>query len=92
MYELEAVGFAGSETTARNPKSARRAWLFRSIRTLALVKGTGQEAGWQRLVFNTYPLQITMYHPLIVHVYQAPGNVFELLEGVLSEWRGQRQR
>jgi len=31
-----------------------------------------------------------MYHPLIMHVYQAPGNVFELLEGVLSEWRGQR--
>ena len=27
----------------------------------------------------TYPLQVTMHHFLIVHVYEPPGDVFELL-------------
>ena len=28
---------------------------------------------------KTYPLQVAMYHFLIVHVYEPPSDVFELL-------------
>ena len=38
VEELEAMGFVGSETMVRSPKSARRAWPLLSIRMLALVK------------------------------------------------------
>ena len=27
---------------------------------------------------KTYPFQVTVYHPLVVHVYKPPGDVFEL--------------
>ena len=88
VYELEAVGFAGSEMTARNPKSARRAWPFWSIRILALIEDQVRRQDRERCS-KPYPLQIPMYHCLIMHVNQPPSNILELLE-IVSEQRSQR--
>ena len=33
---------------------------------------------------KSYPLQISMYHRLTVHVYQPPCNVFELSEQIIN--------
>jgi hypothetical protein len=81
--ELETVEFIGSETMARNPKSARRARPFGSTRILALIKrsklGARIVTGVSR---NAYPLQISMHHVLVVHIYQPPGDVFELREEI----------
>ena len=39
---------------------------------------------------KTYALEITMYDPLIVHVYQSLGNVRKLVETVISDVRSQQ--
>ena len=83
VYELEAVVSVGSEMTVRNPKSARRARPFWSIRMLALIKKrVRQGCDWYS---KSYPFQISVYHCLIVHVNQSPSDVLELLEGIVSE-------
>ena len=38
---------------------------------------------WHDWYPSTYPLQITVHHPLIVHVHKAPGDIFELLGRLL---------
>ena len=89
VYELEVVGFVGSEMTARNPKSARRAWRDSSIKMFALIEDRVRTRGSDRRS-KSYPLQIPMYHPLIVHVDQPPGNIFELSERIVNGGCGQR--
>ena len=84
--ELEAVGFVGSETMVRSPKSARRAWPSWSIRILALVKEGVLESGSATKCSNSYPLQVPVYHRLAVHIYQTLSDVFELSEEDVSDW------
>ena len=33
---------------------------------------------------KSYPLEIPMYHFLVVHIYQSPSDIFELVPGGLS--------
>ena len=52
---------------------------------LAFVEKFGLEGKAGDLRSKPYPLQIPVYHFLIMHVYQPPSNVFELLGGIISE-------
>ena len=50
--------------------------------------------GVRRLYGNhcskSYPLKIPVYHCLTMYIYQTPGDVFELSEGIVSDGRGHR--
>ena len=63
----------------RSPKSARQAQPSRPIRILALPK---EQVRWQDIDKHSksYPLQVSVYHRLTVHIYQPLGDAFELRE------------
>lgn len=88
--EDDVLENAGSEVIMTSPKSARHARPRLLTRILAFETDESLD-GRASLSQKTYTLEIAMYHPLAVHIYQSPSNVCKLSGTTVGETRGQRR-